>query len=164
MLAEAKEQRISTAQKVAVYAAAVFTLFALTIPFFIPTILKPIVWNPIEYVTTGEIRTKSPLSWLQEQFIYFTDKYADDTTAFKIDTYKGWLTKAPVITNEHVNVLLKEGSFDFGALSHLFRYEVYMESLGDLKEYVKNKRDVIPSSVLRTLKTDVKFGALVTTS
>ncbi len=101
----AEKQICSTGKKVAVLAIAIFSSIIISVLLTIPTDLKWIVWNPIEWIIKGEVTSKDPLDWWIDNILRWVDLRTSPTAQAVLPFYASKILEAkPSITDNHVKV------------------------------------------------------------
>ncbi len=105
-----------------------------SIPSVIATVLKIVLWNPIEWLIRGEIRTESPY----QTFLLETEGLNRHMDAFQ--SYVGQLLRQPQITEEVADVFA-ELAPDAKCLDLNYADLAAIGNVTDLKDYIKKDEE-----------------------
>lgn len=104
----AKKQIPPTWKKVAYMSADILLTAIAYTPLALLTVLKIVVWNPIEFILKkGEVTTRNPFSWWFDNCSNKMDKALPDAPKKALRLYANQLLRAQVITKEHISAFSK---------------------------------------------------------
>lgn len=101
-----------------------------------PTLLKWIVWNPIELIRTGHIETKNPISWLADNMNNFCASNAICKEDLPLEPYALSLLHVQYPTEEHIDAfcqLAPDIRFDIAnKMGFFIGYEIISSDANEL--------------------------------
>ncbi|NGX60116.1 MAG: hypothetical protein KR126chlam3_01281 [Chlamydiae bacterium] len=129
---ELNSQRVGKIKKIAMN---IFKIIAIVFAFPLSVLagsLKILIWNPVELLCRGEIRTRIPLVWLIDQLYPGKSVHAKS----KMARYASWLFYGKEVNKTHLDAFAKlpwiGEKFDLSFLD-----EVVVKNLGELKLALK---------------------------